>query len=193
MKFHNIVFVNSAINKEQWPKHDYNEICLAGRSNVGKSSFINTIFNRRKMAYVGKKPGKTQLLNFFTVDDCLSIVDVPGYGYANRSQQYILRFSKMMEEYFNYRENLKLLILLVDIRHKPTKDDITMIEFVKALNINYIVVANKYDKCKKSVIDKNIKLISDVLKIDKNNIFSFSCISRYGYDIIYRNIDLLKN
>ena len=189
MKYFDVQFITSAIDKSGWPNTDVSEFCLAGRSNVGKSSFINTLFNRKNLAYVGKTPGKTQLLNFFYVNQLLTIVDVPGYGYAARSQRRLVDFGNMMEEYFNERKQLKILFLIVDLRHKPTQDDIAMLEYAQDKHLKTIVIATKYDKCKNSEIAKNIKLIGNTLKISPNKIIPFSSVTRYGLDEVWNIIN----
>ena len=189
MKYYDIKFITSASKESEWPELNLPEFCLAGRSNVGKSSFINTLVNRKNLAYVGKTPGKTQLLNFFSIDDYLSLVDVPGYGYATRSFNKLINFGEMMEDYFGHREQLKALFLIVDLRHKPTSDDISMIEFAKANHINTIVVATKHDKCKNSDIVKNKKIIAQTLDIKPSSIILFSSLTRYGIEDIWNKID----
>ncbi len=189
MKFYDVNFINSSQDKSNWPETDLPEFCLAGRSNVGKSSFINTLVNRKNMAFVGKRPGKTQLLNFFDVDNRLMLVDVPGYGYASRSHSTLVNFGKMMEEYFTHRNNLKALILIVDLRHKPTVDDITMIEYAKENHIKVIVVATKHDKCKNSQLVKLKKQIAETLNLKVSSIVMFSSFTRYGHDDIWNKIE----
>ena len=143
-------YVLSAAWKSQWPDESLPEICLAGRSNVGKSSLINTLTNRRKLAHVSATPGKTRTLNFYEINHELRFVDVPGYGYAKVSMKIKESFGKMMEEYISSRPNLKGMVLIVDYRHPPTKDDVMMYEFVKYYHIPVIVVATKEDKLKRS-------------------------------------------
>ena len=189
MKYYDIKFVTSASKQSEWPEINLPEFCLAGRSNVGKSSFINTLFNRKNLAYVGKTPGKTQLLNFFSIDNHLALVDVPGYGYASRSHSKLINFGEMMEDYFANRDNLKALFLIVDLRHKPTGDDIGMIEFAKANHINTVVIATKQDKCKNSEIVKNKKLIATTLDVKPNSIILFSSSTRYGLDDVWNKIE----
>ena len=147
MDFRKMHLVISAPDKHSWPEPSLPEIVLAGRSNVGKSSLINTLAENRKMAYVGKTPGKTRLLNFFEVDQTFRLVDVPGYGYAHASQKLLLQFGKMMEDYFHDRKNIKGVILLVDARHRPTEDDLTMLEFARYFQLPVLLVATKADKC----------------------------------------------
>ena len=192
MEYHEATFLTSSINKETWPTHNLSEVVLAGRSNVGKSSLINTLCNRKQLAYTGNTPGKTRMLNFFEVDKKIVFVDAPGYGYAQRSFKELEEFGNLMEEYFSERENLKALILIVDMRHKPTKDDITMIEFARENHVNTIVVATKLDKVKNSEINKQIKLISETLNISKEHIIKFSSITRKGYDELWNKLNKIS-
>lgn len=189
MQYFNANFITSAINKSQWPDHLLKEVVLAGRSNVGKSSLINSLCNRKNLAYTGNTPGKTRLLNFYNVDDKIVLVDVPGYGYAARSSNELNTFGEMMETYFNERDNLKALILIVDMRHKPTKDDIEMLEYAKSKKINTFVVATKFDKVKSSERDKQSKLICDTLGI--SNLIHYSSVTKKGQDILWDKLNNL--
>lgn len=178
--FNKCELIISAPDQNSWPEHDLKEVVLAGRSNVGKSSFINTITNRKKLAYVGNTPGKTRLLNFFNINDEFCLVDVPGYGYANISQKQLIEFGEMMEDYFHNRENKVGLVMIVDGRHKPSEDDLVMIDFARYYHINVIVVATKMDKVKNSQRSKNLKVISEELEVPMQNIIPFSSETREG-------------
>ena len=134
----NLTITISAASKKQYPENDWPEIALAGRSNVGKSSFINTLLNRKNFARTSGQPGKTQLLNFYNIDDQLHFVDVPGYGYARVSKKEREKWGKMIEEYLTTRENLKAVVSLVDIRHEPPEDDLMRYEFLKYYHIPVI-------------------------------------------------------
>ena len=180
MQFQKAELIISAANKTQWPEPKYPEIVLAGRSNVGKSSFINTICERRKLAYVGNTPGKTRLLNFFNLDDKYVFVDVPGYGYANTSKSQLIKFGEMMEDYFMYRKQKKGLVLLVDARHKPTEDDITMLEFARYYHVKTLIVVTKMDKLKNSQRNKQLKLIKDTLELKDELLLPFSSETKEG-------------
>ena len=176
-------YVLSAAWKSQWPQETYPEMCLAGRSNVGKSSFINAMSNRKGLAKVSSTPGKTRTLNFFNVNDALYFVDVPGYGYAKVNDNVTKQFGKTMDEYITLRSSLKGFILLVDYRHKPTKDDVMMYEFVKHHNVPVIVVATKEDKLKRNDLKKNEQLIKNTLGFQKEDKFvRFSSLKKNGIE-----------
>ena len=179
----------SAPGKEQWPDTPYPEIVLAGRSNVGKSSLINARCNRKKLAYVGNTPGKTRLLNFFLLNRKLVFVDVPGYGYANISKQQLLRFGEMMEDYFHERKQKKALLLIVDGRHKPTDDDVTMLEFARYFELPIIIAATKMDKVKASQRQKQLKLISETLALsEEDHLIPCSSANKEGMDRLWEVI-----
>ena len=156
-------FLLCAAWKSQWPDHDLPEICLAGRSNVGKSSLINTLTNHQKLAKVSGTPGKTRTLNFFNINDEVCLVDVPGYGYAKVSDAIKESFADMIDTYLRDRELLRGLILIVDYRHKPTRDDIQMYQYAKYYQIPVIVVATKEDKLKRNDLKKNENRIKESL------------------------------
>ena len=151
-----------------------------GRSNVGKSSFINTLIERKNFARTSSKPGKTQTLNFYLVNGAFYLVDVPGYGYASVSKDTQKKFGLMIEEYLKSRENLKHVFMLVDYRHKPTEDDVLMYEFLKYYNLDITIVATKYDKIGKNGRIKQDKLIKDTLKFDDNEFITFSTVTKKG-------------
>ncbi len=180
MKIEKVDIPIITVRKSQYPVDNKNEFLLVGRSNVGKSSFINTLINRKNFARTSSTPGKTQTLNFYLINDLFYIVDVPGYGFAKVSKKLKNNFGLIMEDYLESRQNLKNVFLLIDFRHKPTNDDVMMYEFLKYYNISVTIIATKVDKVKKSMIDKNIKIIEDTLKVDKNNIILFSAITKIG-------------
>lgn len=182
-------FVLCAAWKSQWPNTTIPEICMAGRSNVGKSSFINTITGRGKLAKVSSTPGKTRTLNFFNINDELHLVDVPGYGYAKVNDKIKESFGEMIDTYLRERETLKGLVLIVDYRHKPTRDDIEMYEYAKYYEIPVIVVATKEDKLRRNDLVKNEKLIKKTLNFDENDAFvRFSSLSKKGIDEVWDEI-----
>ncbi|MCW1002804.1 ribosome biogenesis GTP-binding protein YihA/YsxC [Streptococcus anginosus] len=180
---HNAEILLSAANKSHYPQDEIPEIALAGRSNVGKSSFINTLLNRKNLARTSGKPGKTQLLNFFNIDDKLRFVDVPGYGYAKVSKTERAKWGKMIEEYLTSRENLRAVVSLVDFRHEPSADDVQMYEFLKYYEIPVIVVATKADKIPCGKWNKHESVIKKKLDFDKNDDFIvFSSVNKDGLD-----------
>lgn len=169
MKIKSAEFILSATSPEHYPNEGQPEILLSGRSNVGKSSFINSMLNRKAIARVSSKPGKTQTLNFFHVNNAFYFVDVPGYGYAKVPKSLRKAFGEMIEKYIQNRKTLKAVVLLVDFRHKPTEDDVLMYNFLKYFNIPMIVVATKQDKVKRSQHGKQEKLIKQTLGFDKEH------------------------
>ncbi len=163
-------FITSAVNTLQLPTEDAVEFMFCGRSNVGKSSFINMICNRKSLARTSSNPGKTQTLNLYLINKSFYFVDVPGYGYANVSKTVKATFGKMIENYIQNRTNLKMVFLLVDFRHKPTNDDVLMYNYLKHFNINVTVIATKADKVKNSERSKLKKIIIDALQLNDNDI-----------------------
>ena len=180
---HNAEILLSAANKSHYPQDSIPEISLAGRSNVGKSSFINTLLNRKNLARTSGKPGKTQLLNFFDIDGKLRFVDVPGYGYAKVSKSERAKWGKMIEEYLTSRDNLRAVVSLVDLRHDPSADDVQMYEFLKYYKIPVIVVATKADKIPRGKWNKHESAIKKKLNFDKSDDFIiFSSVNKAGLD-----------
>ena len=170
----------SAVKESQYPKDNFPEIALAGRSNVGKSSLINTLINRKNLARTSSQPGKTQTLNFYRINGEFYLVDVPGYGYAKVSQKKRQEFGEMIQDYLETRENLKGLMILVDGRHEPTKDDIAMYQYAQYLDLPILVVATKIDKIKKSQMNKAISVIKKSLDLrDKDQLLTFSSIQKF--------------
>lgn len=180
---HNADILLSAANKNHYPQDDIPEVALAGRSNVGKSSFINTLLNRKNLARTSGKPGKTQLLNFFNIDDKLRLVDVPGYGYARVSKKEREKWGRMIEEYLTSRENLKAVVSLVDFRHEPSADDVQMYEFLKYYDIPVILVATKADKIPRGKWNKHESMIKKKLDFDTSDSFIiFSSVTKEGLE-----------
>lgn len=180
---HNADILLSAANKSHYPQDDIPEVALAGRSNVGKSSFINTLLNRKNLARTSGKPGKTQLLNFFNIDDKLRLVDVPGYGYARVSKKEREKWGRMIEEYLTSRENLKAVVSLVDFRHEPSADDVQMYEFLKYYEIPVILVATKADKIPRGKWNKHESMIKKKLDFDTSDSFIiFSSVTKEGLE-----------
>ena len=170
-----------AIRVSQYPVDKKCEFLLLGRSNVGKSSFINTLIERKNFARTSAKPGKTQTLNFYLVNDNFYLVDVPGYGFASVSKEQQKKFGNMIEDYIKTRENLCHVFLLVDYRHKPTEDDILMYNYLKYYNLNVTVVATKYDKVTKNGRVKQDKIIKNTLDLKEDeNFIPWSTLTKKG-------------
>ncbi|EGQ2719669.1 YihA family ribosome biogenesis GTP-binding protein [Staphylococcus pseudintermedius] len=179
----------SAVKPEQYPELDLPEVALSGRSNVGKSTFINSMIGRKNMARTSQQPGKTQTLNFFNIDNQLIFVDVPGYGYAKVSKKQREAFGKMIETYITTREALKLVIQLVDLRHSPTEDDVLMYDFLKYYDIPTLIIATKEDKIPKGKVQKHIKIIKEKLELESGDqIISYSSIEKKKQDQIWAAI-----
>ncbi len=167
MKVNTADIVISAVKPEQYPNDGLPHIALAGRSNVGKSSFINKMINRKALARTSSKPGKTQTLNFYIINEMMYFVDVPGYGYAKVSKSERAAWGKMIETYITKSEHLRVLILIVDLRHAPSKEDVMMYEFLKHYEIPTMVVATKADKIPKGKWQKHAKVVKETLQMDK--------------------------
>lgn len=183
MDVNNVELIISAVRPEQYPESDLPEYALAGRSNVGKSSFINTMIRRKSMARISQKPGKTQTLNFYKIEEALFFVDVPGYGFAKVSKTEREKWGVMIETYITSREQLRGVIQIVDLRHKPTEDDRMMYEFLKYYDIPVIVVATKADKIPRSKWQKNAKIVRETLDFDPDDKFVlFSSETKMGKD-----------
>ncbi|AKC64043.1 YihA family ribosome biogenesis GTP-binding protein [Clostridium botulinum] len=182
-------FVISAVKKAQYPGDGRPEIAFVGRSNVGKSTLINTLTNRRKLVKVSSTPGKTRLINFFLINDNMYFVDLPGYGYAKVSKKEKENWGYIMEQYLVERDQLKKIVLLVDSRHKPTGDDINMYNWIKHYNYEVLVVGTKLDKLKRNDINKNKKIIRDTLKMDKDDkILLISSLNKEGKEEVLEQI-----
>ena len=192
MKINDIKLEVQAIRRSQYPESDKPEFMLIGRSNVGKSTFINTIAGRRNLAYTSGKPGKTQTLNFYLADDSFYLVDVPGYGYAAVNRKTQEKFGKMIEEYLEKREELIRVFMLIDFRHKPTEDDLLMYNFLKYYNIPVTIVATKVDKVGGSKLEKNKKIILDTLNlVVGDDLVLFSSVTKLGKEEILKKIENL--
>lgn len=193
INFNNINLIISAVKKAQYPDTGLTEVALSGRSNVGKSTFINSMIGRKNMARTSQQPGKTQTLNFYNIDEQLIFVDVPGYGYAKVSKVQREKFGKMIEEYITQRENLKLVIQLVDLRHQPTEDDVLMYNYLKHFDIPTLVICTKEDKIAKGKVQKHIKRIKDKLELESgDNIISYSSIKNSKQQEIWNFIETYK-
>lgn len=174
------------------PDHDLVEIAFAGRSNVGKSSLINALMNRKSYARTSSQPGKTQTINFYNVNDALYFVDLPGYGYAKVSREVTEKWGKMIDGYLNKTKVLRLVFLLVDIRHKPNQNDIQMYQWCLNYGYNPVVIATKEDKIKRSQKKKQLQQIKDALEvIEGTPIIPFSSITKNGREEIWEYIDMM--
>ena len=190
MKIESSDLTNIAVRTSQYPTDMKDEFLLVGKSNVGKSSFINTILSRKNFARTSSKPGKTQTLNFYLVNDKFYLVDVPGYGYANVSKSTQKKFGLMIEEYLTKRDNLRMVFMLIDFRHKPGENDVLMYDYLKYYNLPVCLIATKYDKVKSSQKDKQEKIIRETLKIkEEDSLVLFSSITKKGREEVYRQIE----
>lgn len=187
----NAQFLTSAVKEEQWPKDQVIEFCFVGRSNVGKSSFINTLTNQRNLARISQTPGKTQVLNFFSINNGeFRFVDVPGYGFAKVNRNKKEQFADMMEEYLATRKNLKAIFLLLDFRHQPTKDDILMLEYLQYMKHKIYLIATKVDKVSKNQYIKQKKLILTTLNLPiSTEIILFSSFKKIGVNDVLEMFD----
>ena len=187
---HNVDLLISAVSKKQYPEHTTPEVAMCGRSNVGKSSFINTILERKNYARVSAKPGKTRTLNFFDIDDKVVLVDVPGYGYAKLSKSEKEKLYDMIVEYFTTSENLGFVLHLIDSRHKPSQDDIEMNEFLNYYEIPFVVVLTKIDKISKNELAKNTAIIKRELDLTNSMaVIPFSSVTKLGKDKVLKEIE----
>ena len=185
MKINSVTLKSLAVRESQYPTDKLPEFLLVGRSNVGKSSFINTIINRKNFAHTSSKPGKTQTLNFYNINEAFFLVDVPGYGYTSVDKQTKAKFGLMIEEYLINREELKRVFLIIDYRNKPMEDDILMYNFLKYYHKEVTIVATKYDKVaqsKRAKIEKNLTSAFELQ--DTDNIVYFSSVTKKGKDEI---------
>ena len=188
MNFQKVEFLISAAAPKDFPKDRLPEIAFAGKSNVGKSSVINRILQRKNFARVGERPGKTIHVNYFTIDSKCYFVDLPGYGYAKVSEKEKARWGKLMEDYFA-ASRIDLGVLIVDYRHPPTKNDITMANWFIQSGCPFVVVANKMDKLKKSELEPNLKTIREDLELPEGTpIIPFSAEKGNGRDELIRHI-----
>ena len=192
MKITDVSLTVQAVRRSQYPETDLPEFMLVGRSNVGKSSFINTLVGRKNIDYTSGKPGKTQTLNFYLANNSFYLVDVPGYGYAAVNKKIQEKFGKMIEEYLEKRDELIRVFMLVDFRHKPTEDDKLMYNFLKYYNIPVTIIATKVDKVGSSKLEKNKKLILDTLDlVVGDDLILFSSITKLGKEEVLKKIENL--
>ncbi len=190
MKINSVTLKSLAVRESQYPTEKLPEFLLVGRSNVGKSSFINTLINRKNFAHTSSKPGKTQTLNFYNVNESFYLVDVPGYGYASVDKQTQAKFGLMIEEYLMNRDSLKRVFLIIDYRNKPMEDDLLMYNFLKYYHKEVTIVATKYDKVSQSKRAKIEKVLHSIFDLqDTDNIIYFSSVTKEGKDKVMGIID----
>lgn len=183
MKILSAEYILSAVNQDQYPADQMPEIALVGRSNVGKSAFINAVTNRRSLARTSGQPGKTRTLNFYRINEAFYLVDLPGYGFARVSQAMKKEWAVMIEGYLGHRENLCFIIQLVDIRHEPTADDVQMYQWLQTFEIPRAVVATKADKIARGRYPQHIKVIRNKLNMAKDDqVIVFSAAARIGLE-----------
>ena len=179
-----------ATRRSQYPDNKRPEFLLVGRSNVGKSSFINSVLSRKNLAYTSSKPGKTQTLNFYGINNQFYLIDVPGYGYALTDKKTQAKFGMMIEEYLEKRDELKRVFMLVDFRHKPTEDDMLMYNFLKYYNLPVTIIATKADKVGGSKKQKNLKVLLDTLDlVVGDDLIVFSSVTKLGVKDVLKKIE----
>lgn len=182
-------FEISAVSKKQYPKGDLPEIVLVGKSNVGKSSFINTMINRKALARTSNVPGKTRQINFYNIDDKFYFVDLPGYGFSKMSKKEKVISGKYIEEYLEEGKNISLIIFLLDIRHKPTEDDMLMYDYILRSNLPFVILTNKADKIAITKVDGEIEKIKEILGISYSTILPFSSERKIYIENVWKEIE----
>lgn len=189
----NAQFEISAVGPKQYPKGDLPEVVLVGKSNVGKSSFVNTLCNRKNLARTSNTPGKTRQINFYNIDEKFYLVDLPGYGFSKMSKEEKVTSGRFIEEYLVKRENIALIVLVLDIRHKPTEDDLLMYKFIASSNLPFIVVTNKADKIAVTKVETAVNEIKDYLEISFSTIIPFSAERKIYTENAWKNIEKFLN
>lgn len=182
-------FELSVMNASQYPKGNLPEIVLAGKSNVGKSSFINSMTNRKSLARTSSAPGKTRQLNFYNMDELFYFVDLPGYGYSEMSKAEQAKVADSINRYLAKRNQINLIILLIDIRHAPSANDKTMLEYIQATGRRYIVVASKSDKIAKTKVPTYLENLAQTLNVPEDLLFSFSSETKNTVDELWEVIE----
>ena len=179
-----------AVKPSQYPEDNLKEIAFAGRSNVGKSSLLNLLTNRKSLARVSGSPGKTRTINFYRINDGFRIVDLPGYGYAKASKALTEGWGEMMEKYLQSRQNLKVVVQLIDIRHEPSKQDIQMYDYLRYYGLDGLVVLTKADKVSRNEMNKNTAMIRKALKLEPEDVtIPVSALKKTGYDKLLLEFD----
>ena len=189
MEYHSAEYAGSALDASQWPETGLPEVVFSGRSNAGKSSLINALVNRNRLAYEGKTPGKTRMLSFFRIDDRLMFADAPGYGYAKGGSMTAELFGRIMEPYFAQRKTLKAMVIVLDIRRIPNDDDLLMVEYARRAHIAVIAVCTKSDKLSRSQQLNSVRVIAETLNINRNQCFICSSLKKTGMDEIWERIN----
>ncbi|MBS5794791.1 MAG: ribosome biogenesis GTP-binding protein YihA/YsxC [Lachnospirales bacterium] len=191
MNVNNVELTAVCGRKDQYPNTELPEVAFVGKSNVGKSSLINCMVNRKSLARTSQNPGKTRTINFYNIENIVHFVDLPGYGYARAAKSEIAKWGKMIEEYLLERSQLKSIILLIDIRHEPSDNDKIMYDWLKHYGYKIIIVTTKSDKLKRSQINKHISIISKSLQLDKEDLLvPFSSETKDGREKLW---DIIKN
>lgn len=189
MLIKNPKFEISAVGPKQYPKGDLPEIVLVGKSNVGKSSFINTMIGRKNLARTSNTPGKTRQINFYKMDDMFYFVDLPGYGYSKMSKQEKIISGNYIEEYLQKRESIALIVHLLDIRHQPTEDDRLMYDYILRTNLPFMVVTNKADKIAITKVDAEVDRIKQTLGISYSTILPFSAERKIYTENVWKELE----
>jgi len=182
-------FLISAVKEEQWPANELDEIILCGRSNVGKSSFINAMVNRKSLAYTGQKPGMTRLLNFYEINKTFRFVDAPGYGYQQKEVSSYQAFDQIISTYLEKRKNLRLCLILLDIRRIPNEDDMSMITYCRYHHLPILFILTKADKLSRSQQIKQRKEISEVLEVPAEDLLLISAEKKTGLEDVWTQIE----
>ena len=182
-------FEISAVRPAQYPKNDLPQIVLVGKSNVVKSSFINTMINRKSLARTSNTPGKTRQINFYNIDNNFYFVDLPGYGYSKLSKEEQVNMGRFIEDYLEKCQNISLIVLLLDIRHNPTADDVHMLNYIKKTNLPFILVANKADKIAVTKVDNELNKIKEFLGISFTTLLPFSAERKIYSEAVWDEIE----
>lgn len=183
-------FEISAVGPKQYPSNGLPEIVLAGKSNVGKSSFVNTMINRKSLARTSSEPGKTRQINFYNIDSKFYFVDLPGYGYSKMSKTEQAKVNKFIDEYLLNRTNIKLIVLLIDIRHKPSENDILMFNYIRSVGHNYMVIANKADKIAPTKVNSYVDDLRNSLEANEDDIIlPFSASQKIYCDSVWKEFE----
>ena len=182
-------FEISAVRPAQYPKNDLPQIVLVGKSNVGKSSFVNTMINRKSLARTSNTPGKTRQINFYNIDNNFYFVDLPGYGYSKLSKEEQVNMGRFIEDYLEKCQNISLIVLLLDIRHNPTADDVHMLNYIKKTNLPFMLVANKADKIAVTKVDNELNKIKEFLGISFTTLLPFSAERKIYSEAVWDEIE----